>query len=213
MLGVVIHYVGCNQPNAYVFAKSWKTKTKYGATHYVIDWNNGNIYRTIRENEIAFHVGSERGYTDLTKSLIGNHNPNDYFIGIECAIPSIENSKPSEIQWKCLVELVADILKRHNLTIDNLYLHFDITGKICHKWFVEHKEDWQLFKQDVDNKLNEEVKSMEKEIIPEWGKEAVEFVKSKKIMVGYENGEFGFNDALTRGQFAVVIKNIVDKIK
>ena len=211
MLGVVIHYVGCNQPNAYVFAKSWKTKTKYGATHYVIDWNNGNIYRTIRENEIAFHVGSERGYTDLTKSLIGNHNPNDYFIGIECAIPSIENSKPSEIQWKCLVELVADILKRHNLTIDNLYLHFDITGKICHKWFVEHKEDWQLFKQDVDNKLNEEETKMEE--IKEYQKEAIAYVKAKNIMKGYDENTFGANDPITRGDLAVVIKNIVDKIK
>lgn len=150
--GVVIHYVGCDQPNASVFAKSWKTKTVYGATTYVVDWNNGDIYYVIPENEVAFHVGAKK-YTDLTKLLIGNDNPNNYFIGIECCIPSVENSKPSDIQWKSLVELSVDILKRNKLTQDNLYLHYDITGKNCHKYFTENPTEWIRFKEDVRKSL------------------------------------------------------------
>ena len=40
--------------------------------------------------------------------------------------------------------------------------HYDVTGKICPKYFVEHEDAWEQFKADVKvqiQKVDEEVKA------------------------------------------------------
>ena len=32
--------------------------------------------------------------------------------------------------------------------------HYDVTGKICPKWFTEHPDAWEQFKQDVAARLH-----------------------------------------------------------
>jgi N-acetyl-anhydromuramyl-L-alanine amidase AmpD len=147
-LGVIIHYVGCNQPNAKVFAKSWKKKIIAGATHYLIDYNTGEIIRCVPEDEVTYHVGAFR-YTKLKEQLVGKDNPNNYYIGIECCVADINNSKPSAIQYKTLVELTKDICKRYKFTKDQVLLHNNLTGKRCHRWYVDTPANWDKFKNDV----------------------------------------------------------------
>ena len=34
-------------------------------------------------------------------------------------------------------------------TEENVIRHYDVTGKICPKYFVDHEDAWELFKGDV----------------------------------------------------------------
>ena len=47
--------------------------------------------------------------------------------------------------------LCADICQRWGLDPQNggLIRHYDVTKKICPKWFVDHPEAWAQFKRDV----------------------------------------------------------------
>jgi len=57
----------------------------------------------------------------------------------------------SDETYKSLVELTRNLLKTYNLTTEDVYLHYDITKKICHKWFVDNPKEWEEFKIIVNN--------------------------------------------------------------
>lgn len=39
--------------------------------------------------------------------------------------------------------------------MDNVIRHYDVTGKDCPKYFVEHEDAWNAFKEDVAKYIEE----------------------------------------------------------
>ena len=54
-----------------------------------------------------------------------------------------------------MVQLAGFLCKRFNLTSDDVIRHYDVTGKNCPKYYVEHEDAWNTFKDDVFEYLNE----------------------------------------------------------
>lgn len=140
---IVIHYVGNPGSSAVAnrnyFENLKNTHKTYASSHYVVGLN-GEIIQCIPEDEVAFHSGS---YSMNRKS-----------IGIETCHPDT-TGKFSDVTYSSLVELCADICERHNLTIDNIIRHYDVTEKRCPLYYVNNENDWIQFKNDVANKLNQ----------------------------------------------------------
>lgn len=214
--GLVIHWIGVPQSQARVIRDNFENANgTYASAHYIIDYNSGTIIQAIPEHEVAFHVGANK-YSDWwEKTKLGN--PNNYFVGIECCIndmdliPSdyynkskyLSLGQPSHIQYEMLVEFCADFLKRHNLTINNLYRHYDITGKPCHVWFYKHEDEWQKFKKRVDEKMNEQI---DENKISDWAAESWNWCVSKGILDGSNP-----KGTVTREMLAQVIYNLYNK--
>lgn len=57
--GLMLHSVGCSQPNASVFIKNWNTPS-YGTAcvHGFIDGNDGTVYQTLPWNHRGWHCAS-----------------------------------------------------------------------------------------------------------------------------------------------------------
>lgn len=73
--GLMLHSVGCSQPSASVFIKSWNSESYDRAcVHGFIDGNDGTIYRTLPWNYQGWHSG---------KNVTNNTH-----IGIEMCEPS-----------------------------------------------------------------------------------------------------------------------------
>lgn len=151
--GLIIHYVGVPQKSAKAIRESFENKISYGATQYICDYNTGDIIQTMPEDELAYHCGANV-YKPLKTEIAGEDNPNYYLVGMETCIASVENSKPSKPQWKALIDFSAEFLNRNKLTVNNLYLHNEITYTQCYKWFIDHPADWEKFKKDVQKILN-----------------------------------------------------------
>lgn len=162
--GLVVHWIGVGQSKASAIRSNFGRDSL--GTHYISDWNTGDIIQCVPEDEVTYHVGSSYGYTKMKENLVGRNNPNWYFVGIECcigdkSIPSdwnapgkhMELGKPSDKQYKALVEFAADFLTRNGMTVDNLYRHYDITGKLCHVWLVKDENRWEKFKADVQAEM------------------------------------------------------------
>ena len=49
-----------------------------------------------------------------------------------------------------LVHLTAWLIGRYGLTTDDVIRHYDVTGKKCPLYYVEHEDEWNKFKEDVD---------------------------------------------------------------
>lgn len=140
---IVVHWVGNVGSSAIAnrnyFESLATSHNTYASSHYIIGLN-GEIIQCIPENEVAFHSGS---YSMNRKS-----------IGIENCHPDWEG-KFNEKTYKSLVALCVNICKRHNLGIDAIIRHYDVTEKECPRYYVRNEQAWIQFKNDVSNKLGQ----------------------------------------------------------
>lgn len=56
--GLMLHSVGCPQPNAAVFARNWNNAKSGVSVHAFIDGNTGKVYQTLPWDRRAWHCGS-----------------------------------------------------------------------------------------------------------------------------------------------------------
>ena len=78
------------------------------------------------------------------------NSANSYTISIEACHPD-GTGKFTEATYTAYVELCADICQRWRLDPERggLIRHYDVTKKVCPKWFVDHPDFWEQFKRDV----------------------------------------------------------------
>lgn len=158
---IIIHWTantnrGANaSANANYFNSEQWYKDKKGnkikisaSAHYVVD--DKEIIRCIPDDEVGYHVGSKNGYKDLVYTKINipkGDSPNNYTIGIEMCV----NCDGDFVKTRqTTIELTNFLLKKHNLTTDNVFRHFDITGKDCPKMMLD-EQIWNQFLYEVKN--------------------------------------------------------------
>jgi N-acetylmuramoyl-L-alanine amidase CwlA len=73
-------------------------------------------------------------------------------ISIEVCHPD-ESGKFSQATYKSLIRLLAYLCNEFDLTEENLIRHYDVTGKLCPRYYVEHPEAWEALKEDVKEAL------------------------------------------------------------
>lgn len=133
--GIVIHYTGnpgtTAQQNYAYFAGLAETGETSASSHFIVGLS-GEIIQCVPLNEIAY----------ATKQR------NQDTISIECCIDN-EEGRFNEKTYDALVELTAWLVGKYELTGQDIIRHYDVTGKICPKYFVEHPSAWEDFKLDV----------------------------------------------------------------
>ncbi len=63
--GLMLHSVGCSQPSAMAFVKSWNTESKKVCAHGFIDGNTGEVYQTLPWEHKAWHSGGSLNSTHI----------------------------------------------------------------------------------------------------------------------------------------------------
>ena len=136
---IVIHYTGMQSVRASI-SRLQNTKSKV-SSHYLID-RNGEIYRIVNDNKVAWHAG---------KSKWKNYkNLNSYSIGIEIQNRghSIKYQKFPSIQISSLVKLIKMLMKKYNIKSQNILGHSDIAP--FRKKDPGEKVPWKnLFKEKI----------------------------------------------------------------
>ena len=74
-------------------------------------------------------------------------------MSIECCHPD-ETGKFTDETYASLVQLTAFLCVKYGLDENAVIRHYDVTGKNCPKYFVEHEDAWETFKQDVGKRLD-----------------------------------------------------------
>lgn len=77
-----------------------------------------------------------------------SNNRNSDTISIECCHPD-ESGKFYDSTYQSLVGLCAYLCSEFDLNPEDVIRHYDVTGKICPKYFVDHPEEWETFHEDV----------------------------------------------------------------
>ena len=129
--GIVIHYTAnpgsTAQNNRDYFENLKITRTTSVSSHFIIGLE-GEIIQCIPLNEVAY----------------ASNNRNKDTISIECCHPD-ESGQFNDATYQSLQELVRALMDTYHLQSQDVIRHYDITGKICPKYFVDHEDQWQEF--------------------------------------------------------------------
>jgi N-acetylmuramoyl-L-alanine amidase len=154
--GIVIHWVGnpgsTAQGNRNYF-ENLKDQPpglkpegyRFASAHYIIGLQ-GELIRCVPDKEVCYHVGAER-YTNEALRRLSSY-PNNCTIGIELCHPGADGKFNDETLISCR-ELVSYLLASYSLTKDDIWRHYDITEKVCPKYFIEHTNEWDAFKASI----------------------------------------------------------------
>lgn len=139
--GVVIHYVGNPGTTAranrnYFESLSSGTDGVYASSHFIVGLE-GEVVECVPLTEIAYASNSR----------------NDDTVSIEVCHPD-ETGEYGAVTYDRLVELTAWLCREFRLDPEtDVIRHYDVSGKLCPLYYVEHPEAWERLLADVESAL------------------------------------------------------------
>jgi N-acetylmuramoyl-L-alanine amidase len=148
--GIVIHWTA--NPHKGAGAKAnrnyFNLGERYASAHYCVD--DSKIIQCIPDDEVGYHVGANSYKPQGIKLMENNLTPNYFLIGIEMCINVDSNWSKT---YQNTIELTQYLLKKHHFTVNDIYRHYDITGKDCPKMMINESQ-WTQYKADMKKSLN-----------------------------------------------------------
>ena len=137
--GIVIHYTANPGATAIAnrnyFENLKDTHTTKASSHFVVGLE-GEIVQCIPTAEIAY----------------ASNDRNSDTISIECCHKN-EDGSFEQATYDSVIRLTAWLCEKFGLTSEDVIRHYDVTGKLCPLYYVEHEDAWTQFKKDVDTYL------------------------------------------------------------
>lgn len=135
--GIVVHYVGnpgtTARNNRDYFASLAETGERSASSHFVVGLE-GEILQCVPLDEIAY-CSNDRNWDTIS---------------IECCHPD-EEGRFTQETYDSLVRLVAFLADYYGLDREQIIRHYDVTGKLCPIYYVEHEDAWEAFRDAVQS--------------------------------------------------------------
>ena len=132
---IAIHYVGnpgtTAAQNHSFFTNLAQTGETYASSHFLVGLD-GEVLQNVPLNEVAY-CSNQR---------------NDDTISIECCHPD-DSGEFTSATYESLVRLTRWLMEEYGLDTSQVIRHYDVTGKLCPKAFVERPEAWEQFQADL----------------------------------------------------------------
>ena len=133
--GVVVHYTGnpgtTAEQNRSYFAGLAQSGETYASSNFVIGLE-GEVLECVPLDEVAY-ASSQRNYDTLS---------------IEVCHPD-DTGEFTQASYDALVKLVQWLVDTYGLERDQILRHYDVTGKECPRYYVQHPEAWEAFLDDL----------------------------------------------------------------
>ena len=92
----------------------------------------------------------------LTEIAYCSNTANDYTVSIEVCHAD-ETGKFNDATMESLEALVAWLCETFDLDpAKDVIRYYDVTGKICPKYYVENEDAWLAFREDVSARIEED---------------------------------------------------------
>lgn len=132
---IVIHYTanpGATAQNNRDYFEGLKDgKGTKASSHFIVGLD-GEVIQCIPSSEMAY----------------ANNPRNHDTLSIECCHPD-ESGKFNDATYQTVVQLAAWLCKAFQVSPDNVIRHYDVSGKNCPKYYVEHEDAWTSMKADI----------------------------------------------------------------
>lgn len=195
---LVYHYTGNDGDTAANNATYFQRKIVKASAHYFVD--DTTVYRSVPELKIAWSVGGSK-YANAHKTgggtmygVITNTNS----LSIEMC-DTIRNGvyQASEATLANAAALGRALMEKYDIPIENVYRHFDVTGKHCPSYLV-NAQKWAEFKKRLEVKIMDNTPSGAH-------KEGVEWAIANGILTGNSEGDLMLSQPVTRQQMCTML--------
>ena len=136
---IVIHYVAnpgsSASDNRNYFENLQYTKKTSVSSHFIVGLE-GEIVQCIPLKEVAY----------------ANYPRNYDTVSIEACHPD-NTGKYSDVTYSSVVKLAAWLCCEYNLSHKDVIRHYDVSGKLCPKYYVEHEDAWKKLRIDIKKEM------------------------------------------------------------
>lgn len=135
--GVVIHYVGnpgstAGANRSYFEGLADGEKGTYASSHFIVGLE-GEVLQCVPLTEIAYASNNRNGDT----------------ISIEVCHPD-KGGKFNDATYQRVAELTGWLCWKFRLDpSEDVIRHYDVTGKLCPLYYVEHPDAWETLRGDI----------------------------------------------------------------
>ena len=138
---IVIHYLGnpktTAQENHDYFESLKDLKNVSMSANFVVGIE-GEIIECVPPGEIAY----------------ASNSMNHLSVSIEnCHLD--DSGRFTEETYESCVRLTAYLVEEYGLEREDIIRHYDVNGKLCPLYYVEHEDKWEKFRDDVMNYIEE----------------------------------------------------------
>lgn len=194
---LILHYIGNPGTTARQNASYFAHVNSQTSVHYIVD--DGEIIEIIPPDQKSYGTSSRE------------HNERG--IQIEMCHPDA-SGKISETTLDNVVWLCRELMERYGIT--EIIRHYDVTGKKCPLWYVNHPEEWEVLKERIVEGEDEMTEELERRLaaieavtvnrmiynyvdenMPEWARETVQKLMDRGYLKGTDEG-LGLDDAMLR---------------
>lgn len=195
---LVYHYTGNDGDSAANNAKYFQNNIVKASAHYFVD--DTTVWRSVPDLKVAWSVGGSK-YANADKTgggtmygVITNTNS----LSIEMC-DTIRNGvyQASEATLANAAALGRALMEKYGIPIENVYRHFDVTGKHCPSYLV-NAQKWAEFKKRLEVKIMDNTPSGAH-------KEGVEWAVANGILTGNSEGDLMLSQPVTRQQMCTML--------
>lgn len=202
---LVYHYTGNDGDKAANNAAYFQRNIVKASAHYFVD--DTTVYLSVPELKIAWSVGGSK-YANADKTgggtmygVITNTNS----LSIEMC-DTIRNGvyQASEATLANAAALGRALMEKYGIPIENVYRHFDVTGKHCPSYLVSAQK-WAEFKKRLEVTMDNTPSGAHKE--------GVEWAIANGIMTGNGEGDLMLSQPVTRQQMCTMLHRLWELIE
>ena len=195
---LVYHYTGNDGDRAANNAKYFQNNIVKASAHYFVD--DTTVWRSVPDLKVAWSVGGSK-YANAHKTgggtmygVITNTNS----LSIEMC-DTIRNGvyQASEATLANAAALGRALMEKYGIPIENVYRHFDVTGKHCPSYLVSAQK-WAEFKKRLEVKIMDNTPSGAH-------KDDVEWAVANGILTGNSEGDLMLSQPVTRQQMCTML--------
>lgn len=178
---IVIHYTAndgdTDEGNGNYFANN----IVGASAHYFVD--DDSITRSVPDDYIAWAVGGSK-YKYTKGGTFYGKCTNANSISIElCDTKKNGVYDFTETTMKNAADLVKLLMEKYTVPVERVIRHYDVTGKVCPKPFVDDEKAWKEFKERLVDNMEKRYNKISE--LPTWAKPTIQkLVNEGKIADG-----------------------------
>lgn len=178
---IVIHYTAndgdTDEGNGNYFANN----IVGASAHYFVD--DDSITRSVPDDYIAWAVGGNKYKYTKGAAFFGKCTNADSISVELCDIKKNGVYDFTEATMKNAADLVKLLMKKYTVPVERVIRHYDVTGKVCPKPFVDDEKAWKEFKERLVDNMEKRYNKISE--LPTWAKPTIQkLVNEGKIADG-----------------------------
>lgn len=201
---IVVHFTGNDGDSGEANGKYFRDNIVKASAHYFVD--DDSVVQSVPDDYVAWSVGGSK-YADCKRTGGGKYHgicTNSNSISVElCDTQKDGVSGFSKKTLNNAVELIKLLMTKYNIDTEHIIRHFDVTGKICPKPFIDNAA-WDGFKSRLESdadmkeieKLKAEIESLKLQLaehtkvynyiteMPSWAAETINKLYARGIIKG-----------------------------